>query len=507
MLLEPSALFTVLTAIRIALLSHAVELTALFFGAVIAYRITCHYIPVAAPKLFDRNLFGIDINKTTPEERVALRKRKGTKMHADLSAEERDAFIPESLGIVVGAVYLTVVLLLVVILGIDVRDFSGPLTTITVMLLLGFVDDVLEISWRYKIILSAVGSLPLVLSSYDDSFQVVVPKQLIYLFSHWFSNSDGPFSSQEVKIPNELNYPTECSSSSGWGSPNKSMWLPSSAFLNRESHYSRLSISCRGISSTSSSSPGQHCLLSLGPIYLLYLALLCIFCTNSINILAGVNGVEVGQSIIIASASLIYNLIQYRLDERVVDLLYPPPVTSDMHNSNPAATVVVPLLSMEERARMTTHRLYALLLLMPFIGVSLALWRFNRYPSRVFVGDSYTYFAGTVLAVGAISGLYSKTLLLFFMPQIINFLISLPQLFGFIPCPPHRVPRWNPKTKKLENSGNYTILNLILFLFGGKEGMREVTLTRFTLLFQVICCGIAFAVRFGIASWVYDHVE
>lgn len=507
MLLE-SSLLTSLKAIHIALLSHVSELILLSIGTIIAYCLTCHYIPVAAPKLFDRNLFGIDINKTTPEQRVALRKGKGTKTHAELSKEEKNAFIPESLGIVVGAVYLTVVLLLVIVLGIDVRDFSGPLTTITVMLLLGFVDDVLEIRWRHKILLSAVGSLPLVLSSYDDTFQVVVPKQLLYLFSRWFSNDEGSFSSSAMINRKEkiiIDSTGECYSS-GSSQNKSSFWHSSpvySPFIAGESHYARLSISCRSTTSSPSSSPAQHCLLSLGPIYLLYLALLCIFCTNSINILAGVNGVEVGQSIIIAAASLIYNLVQYRLDERVVDMLYPP-ATSDALNPS---TLVVPLLSMEERARMTTHRLYALLLLMPFIGVSLALWRFNRYPSRVFVGDSYTYFSGTVLAVGAISGLYSKTLLLFFIPQIINFIISLPQLFGIVPCPPHRVPRWNPETKKLENSGNYTILNLILFLFGGKAGMREVTLTRFTLLFQVVCCLMGFAVRFGIASWVYDHVE
>lgn len=39
-----------------------------------------------------------------------------------------------------------------------------------------------------------------------------------------------------------------------------------------------------------------------------------------------------------------------------------------------------------------------------------------------------------------ILGHFSKTLLLFFLPQIFNFLFSCPQLFGLVPIPRHRVP-------------------------------------------------------------------
>ena len=40
--------------------------------------------------------------------------------------------------------------------------------------------------------------------------------------------------------------------------------------------------------------------LPLGPLYYLFMACLAIFCTNAINILAGVNGLEVGHSIVLA---------------------------------------------------------------------------------------------------------------------------------------------------------------------------------------------------------------
>lgn len=39
-----------------------------------------------------------------------------------------------------------------------------------------------------------------------------------------------------------------------------------------------------------------------GWVYKLYMGFLAVFCTNSVNILAGVNGLEVGQTIIIACA-------------------------------------------------------------------------------------------------------------------------------------------------------------------------------------------------------------
>ncbi len=65
----------------------------------------------------------------------------------------------------------------------------------------------------------------------------------------------------------------------------------------------------------------------------------------------------------------------------------------------------------------------------------------NRYPSKVFVGDTYTYFAGMTFAVVGILGHFSKTLLLFFIPQLVNFLYSIPQLIGIIPCPRHRLPK------------------------------------------------------------------
>jgi len=50
--------------------------------------------------------------------------------------------------------------------------------------------------------------------------------------------------------------------------------------------------------------------LEIGIFYYLYMIALTIFCMNSINIHAGINGLESGQSIIIASSIMLYNSIE-----------------------------------------------------------------------------------------------------------------------------------------------------------------------------------------------------
>ena len=75
------------------------------------------------------------------------------------------------------------------------------------------------------------------------------------------------------------------------------------------------------------------------------------------------------------------------------------------------------------------------------LSLSIYLLLLCRYPSKVFVGDTFCYFAGMTFAVSGILGHFSKTLLLFFIPQVLNFIYSTPQLFGLMPCPRHRLPK------------------------------------------------------------------
>jgi UDP-N-acetylglucosamine--dolichyl-phosphate N-acetylglucosaminephosphotransferase len=247
-------------------------------------------------------------------------------------------------------------------------------------------------------------------------------------------------------------------------------------------------------------------LFELGPLYYIYMAAVAIFCPNSINILAGINGIEVSQSLVIASL-LVLNDILYLM------VPYPHPAT-DSH-------------------------LFSLYMIIPFIGVSLALWWHNWYPARVFVGDTYCYFAGMVFAVVGILGHFSKTLLLLFIPQIFNFVYSAPQLFRLIPCPRHRLPHFNHRTGLLEysvtewpyppnsiisfalkvmdrfhlvrvttnregqiiESSNFTILNLWLVWFGPK---REDRLAKEILAMQTVCGLLGLFVRHRLALLVFD---
>ncbi|EEB05900.1 UDP-N-acetylglucosamine-dolichyl-phosphateN-acetylglucosaminephosphotransferase [Schizosaccharomyces japonicus yFS275] len=161
-------------------------------------------------------------------------------------------------------------------------------------------------------------------------------------------------------------------------------------------------------------------IVDLGVLYYMYMAAVAIFCPNSINIIAGINGVEAGQSLVLA--------IMVCLND-VLFLVRPGTTTDAIH-----------------------LHLLSLYLLLPLVAVTLGLLKYNWWPSRVFVGDTYCYFAGMVLAVAGILGHFSKTLLLFFLPQIFNFVLSIPQLFGLVPCPRHRLPRFNPETGLLQNS-------------------------------------------------------
>jgi UDP-N-acetylglucosamine--dolichyl-phosphate N-acetylglucosaminephosphotransferase len=51
-------------------------------------------------------------------------------------------------------------------------------------------------------------------------------------------------------------------------------------------------------------------IISTGLLYYVYMGMLAVFCTNAINILAGINGLETGQSLIIAISILIFNLFE-----------------------------------------------------------------------------------------------------------------------------------------------------------------------------------------------------
>ena len=209
-------------------------------------------------------------------------------------------------------------------------------------------------------------------------------------------------------------------------------------------------------------------IVDLGIIYLVFIFLLIIFCTNAINIHAGINGLEAGQSYIIAIFILTHNIIEASYDEQG-----------------------------------RSQHIFSMLLTAPFIGITMGLLNFNWYPSKVFVGDSYTMLSGMTLAVSGVLGHCSKTLLLFFIPQVLNFLYSVPQLFKLFgyTCPKHRLPRYDNKKDLLHSiPSNLNLVNLFLRIFGP---MSEKNLCVCLLVFQFALGLLGLGVRYFFSKLLY----
>ncbi|MBD3247495.1 glycosyl transferase family 4 [Candidatus Pacearchaeota archaeon] len=103
--------------------------------------------------------------------------------------------------------------------------------------------------------------------------------------------------------------------------------------------------------------------------------------TTTYNFLAGFNGLEAGQGIIILSA-----------------LTYVTYITGNAWLSIVSLAMVASLC---------------------------AFWIFNKYPSKIFPGDVLTYSVGVMIAAIAILGNIEKIAVFFFIPYIIEFFLKL----------------------------------------------------------------------------------
>lgn len=186
-------------------------------------------------------------------------------------------------------------------------EYNAALLSICMVVLLGFIDDVVDLRWSHKLIVPTIASFPL-LVAYNGITTILVPT----IFR-----------------------------------------------------------------------PLLDTTMDLGIFYYIYMGSLSIFCTNAINIYAGINGIEVGQSFIIGCFICTHNLLEL--------------------NSDRLSTTY-------------SNHLFSLTLMIPFLLTTLALLRKNAFPSKVFVGDTFCYFAGMTFAVVGILGHFSKTMLLFFIP-------------------------------------------------------------------------------------------
>ncbi|KAF9679590.1 hypothetical protein SADUNF_Sadunf06G0030600 [Salix dunnii] len=286
--------------------------------------LTVKMIPVASKYVLKRNLFGYDINKKgTPRGTIK---------------------VPESLGIVVAVVFMVLTIVFQFFnFAPDSNwlvEYNAALASICFMTLLGFIDDVLDVPWRVKLLLPSIAAFPL-LMAYAGHTTIIIPKPLVSYIG--------------LKV------------------------------------------------------------LDLGFIYKIYMWFLAIFCTNCINIHAGINGLEVGQTVVIASAILIHNVMQIG-------------VSADPEYQQAHA--------------------FSMYLVQPLLATSLALLSYNWYPSSVFVGDTYTYFAGMTMAVVGILGHF----------------------------------RFDPQTGLLTGTNDGTLVNFYLRMFGRKT---ENSLCVHLLLVQV----------------------
>ena len=145
-------------------------------------------------------------------------------------------------------------------------EYNAAILAICLVVLLGFVDDVIDLRWRHKIILPTIASLPL-LVAYKGITSVVVPKMLRPMLGNF---------------------------------------------------------------------------VDLGLLYYFYMGNIAIFCTNAINIYAGINGIEVGQSFIVGCFIVIHNIIEIGLNPDQVQ-----------------------------------NHMFSLTIMLPFLFCTLALLRFN----------------------------------------------------------------------------------------------------------------------------------
>jgi UDP-N-acetylglucosamine--dolichyl-phosphate N-acetylglucosaminephosphotransferase len=73
----------------------------------------------------------------------------------------------------------------------------------------------------------------------------------------------------------------------------------------------------------------------------------------------------------------------------------------------------------------THDRMDGVYLLIPLVGCLLAFLWFNKYPAKVFPGDTLMLFMGaTIAAAGMLSSLYLQTIIIF-MPMIIEFFLKM----------------------------------------------------------------------------------
>ncbi|KAL8447899.1 hypothetical protein Emed_004194 [Eimeria media] len=419
-------------------------------------------MPVLGAKLLDMGFAGRDLHKPTTWPLVP--EAGGLcSVAGQLLLDRHYQRVPATIKIVIppaaeiDAAVATAAAALAAAISLNLVEYPAALLGATSMGFLGFADDALALPWRVKLLLPLLAAAP-ILAAYSGNTTIVLPAQVYSVLRGSYTAAEAlaenvhaalaaPWealvSMQQQQQHEMSSMQLQAAAATAVSAVTTAVqgliaslqqgleWTLSSPIGEAvKDHWSHVGL--RGTDST-----GRWVLVEVGVLYYFYMTLLTIFCTNAINIYAGINGLEVGQSVIIVAFVCVHNLIE-------VSLGFSAQETGE--------------------AAIAQQHFLSLVICLPFLATSLALLKHNWYPSRIFVGDTYTYFAGVVLAATGILGHFSKTLLLFFIPQCINFLLSLPQLVGLMRCPRHRTPRYLEDADVLAASGNLTLINAVLWV-------------------------------------------
>lgn len=162
-------------------------------------------------------------------------------------------------------------------------------------------------------------------------------------------------------------------------------------------------------------------------------------CANAVNMLAGLNGLEAGSTLIFASALTVLSVREGKNE--------------------------------------------GLIILIPFIGALIAFLYFNKYPSRVFPGDVGTFGMGTVIACVAMLAHLERAVFVMFLPHTINaILFFIGKLKGNIP--PREAPM-NPDGT-IPCPTKWSLRCLVLQIHPMKEKTLTYVMWTIVALFAVI---------------------
>ena len=181
--------------------------------------------------------------------------------------------------------------------------------------------------------------------------------------------------------------------------------------------------------------------IDIGLLYPFLMVPLAVFgASNATNMLAGLNGLEASMGVVLISSLGIFSMI----------------------HGNYSASLIA----------------------FVFVCALLAFLVYNRYPSKIFPGDSLTYTIGAVAAIVAVVGNIEKFAVFCFIPWFIEFVLKSrssfkAESFGVL----QTSGTLKSKYKKI-----YSLPHLVM----GLGDFNEIKIVSILVLFEILVCIVAF---------------